>query len=61
MSEDVKPWDMINGSPRVSDDLAAMRYTICKGCEFFRPITKRCAECGCAKNRRQRRIPSDSV
>jgi hypothetical protein len=47
MSEDVKPWDMLNGSPRVSDEKAEIRYNICKRCEFFRPMIKVCAECGC--------------
>jgi hypothetical protein len=47
MGEDVKPWNMIDGSDRASEEESAMRYNICKGCEFFRPMTKRCVECGC--------------
>jgi hypothetical protein len=47
MGEDVKPWNMIDGSDRVSEEEAAIRYNICKGCEFFRPMVKVCAVCGC--------------
>ena len=44
---DVKPWDLINGSPKSPDELAAYRLEICKGCEFFRPKTQTCKKCGC--------------
>ena len=45
--KDVKPWDLINGSPRTPDELAAYRLEICKGCEWFRPKTQTCKKCGC--------------
>jgi hypothetical protein len=38
---------MIDGSDRASEEEAAMRYNICKGCEFFRPMIKQCTICGC--------------
>jgi hypothetical protein len=45
--KDVKPWDLINGSPRSPDELAAYRLEICKGCEWFRKNTQTCKKCGC--------------
>lgn len=47
MSEDAKPWDMFNGSERASDQLIDIRYNMCVRCEFFKPVTKRCSQCGC--------------
>jgi len=45
--EDVKPWDLINGSPRSSEELAEYRLEICKGCEFYRKLSNTCKKCGC--------------
>jgi hypothetical protein len=48
MSDDVKPWDLFNpNQPRSSEDLAAYRLEICKGCEFYRAATNQCKKCGC--------------
>ncbi len=47
MSKDAKPWDLINGSPRAPEDIAAERLAICKGCEFFRKGNQSCKKCGC--------------
>ncbi len=47
MSDDVKPWDLFNGSPRSPEEVAAHRLEICKGCDFFRPMTQTCKKCGC--------------
>jgi hypothetical protein len=44
---DVTPFDLINGSPRSPDELAAYRLEICKGCEWFRKNTQTCKKCGC--------------
>ena len=44
---DVTPFDLINGSSRSPDELAAYRLEICKGCEWFRPKTQTCKKCGC--------------
>lgn len=44
---DVKPWDLINGSPRSPEEIAAYRLEICKGCEWFRQRTQTCKKCGC--------------
>lgn len=46
-NRDVKPWDLINGSPRSSEELAAYRLEICKGCEWFRSKSQTCKKCGC--------------
>lgn len=47
MSDDVRPWDLINGSPRSPEELSAYRLQICQGCEFFRKRTQTCRQCGC--------------
>jgi hypothetical protein len=47
MADDAKPWDLINGSPRAPEDIAAERLAICKGCEFFRKGNQSCKKCGC--------------
>ena len=44
---DVKPWNLIDGSPRIPLEFAQARYDICKACEFFRPKTMTCKKCGC--------------
>ena len=45
--KDVKPWDLINGSPRSQEELVEYRLEICKGCEWFRPKIQTCKKCGC--------------
>jgi hypothetical protein len=45
--KDVKPWDLINGSPRSPEEIAEYRLEICKGCEWFRPKIQTCKKCGC--------------
>lgn len=48
MSEDVRPWDLLNpNSPRSSDELSEYRLKICNTCEWFRHNTKTCRKCGC--------------
>jgi hypothetical protein len=47
MSDDVRPWDLINGSPRSPEELEVYRLEICSKCEFFRTTTKTCSKCGC--------------
>ena len=44
---DVRPWDLINGSPRSEMDISDSRLEICKTCDFFRPKTQTCKKCGC--------------
>ena len=44
---DVKPWDLINGSPRSPKELAQYRFDICKQCPEFRPASHTCRKCGC--------------
>jgi hypothetical protein len=45
--KNVRPWDLINGSPRSPEELAASRLEICKGCEWFRQNAETCRKCGC--------------
>jgi hypothetical protein len=47
MSDSAKPWDMINGSPRVSEEIINERLSICHTCPAFRPLTQTCKKCGC--------------
>jgi hypothetical protein len=47
MSDDVKPWNLFDGSPRSSEELSQYRLDICKGCEWFGPKMQRCKKCGC--------------
>ena len=45
--DDVKPWDLINGSPRSSEELSEYRLEICRSCPMYRPKTNTCKKCGC--------------
>jgi hypothetical protein len=47
MSDSVKPWDMINGSPRSTDEEADTRLKICKSCPELIKLTMQCKKCGC--------------
>lgn len=48
MSDDVKPWDLINPKqPRSNDEIVKSRLEICKACDYFRPKTETCRKCGC--------------
>jgi hypothetical protein len=47
VSDKVRPWDMINGSTRVSAELVEKRLSICSTCPAFRPLTQACKKCGC--------------
>jgi hypothetical protein len=47
MSDDLKPWDLINGSPKSPEEVAEYRLAICSTCEFFRKRTQTCRKCGC--------------
>lgn len=43
----VTPFDLINGSPRSSEDIVEYRLGICRVCPEFRPKTETCRKCGC--------------
>lgn len=45
--DDVKVWNLFDGSPRSSEELAKMRLDICATCEFYKPRTNQCKKCGC--------------
>ncbi len=47
MSDDVKPWDMFNGTPRATKEEAERRFDICKACPQLVELTSTCKECGC--------------
>jgi len=46
MSDNVKPWDLINGD-KTPEEISISRLEICKTCEWFRPKTQTCKKCGC--------------
>jgi hypothetical protein len=46
-SDDVRPWDLINGSPKSPEEVSLSRLEICNSCEFFRKRTNQCKKCGC--------------
>lgn len=50
MSDKARPWDMINGSLRVSPEIVKQRLDICHTCPAFKPLTQRCKKCGCFMN-----------
>ncbi len=47
MSDNVKPWNMIDGSSRSPEEVVKSRMDICNGCEFYRARTNQCKKCGC--------------
>lgn len=48
MSNNVKPWDMLNpNEPRSEQEIIDARLEICKVCEFYRARTNQCRKCGC--------------
>jgi ribosomal protein L32 len=48
MSDEVRPWDLLNPrEPRSQEELAAYRLEICKTCEFYIARSNRCSKCGC--------------
>ena len=51
MSDDVKPWDLLNpNKERSSEDLAKNRLDICRSCEHFIKLSNQCKKCGCFMN-----------
>jgi hypothetical protein len=38
---------MINGSPRVPEEIIKERLSICHTCPAFKPLTQTCKKCGC--------------
>jgi hypothetical protein len=48
MSEDAKPWDLLNPkAERVSDEEAKERYQACFRCPELNKFTTQCRKCGC--------------
>lgn len=46
--EAVKPWDMLNPETEwLSDEDRDARYSVCKQCPEFIPLTTQCKQCGC--------------
>lgn len=43
----VRPWDLINGSPRSPEELAEYRLKICQECPWLRKNSQTCRKCGC--------------
>jgi hypothetical protein len=48
MSDDVKPWDILNpNKPKSPEELVIYRLDLCKQCEFYRERTNQCKKCVC--------------
>lgn len=48
MSDEVKPWDLLNpNEPRSDKDLKEERLAICKACTHFNKQLRKCTKCGC--------------
>lgn len=43
----VKPWDLIKKTNHTTEEIAKLRFEICKGCEFLIKATNQCKKCGC--------------
>jgi hypothetical protein len=44
---DVRPWNLIDGSPRSPEEVSKSRLEICQTCDFFRHKSQTCRKCGC--------------
>jgi hypothetical protein len=45
---ETRPWDALNPSvPRVSEEIADSRYSLCLSCPELINLTKQCKQCGC--------------
>ena len=48
MSDEVRPWDLLNPDNHEKDqEEVARRYSICEQCPAFRKTTQTCKKCGC--------------
>jgi hypothetical protein len=45
-----RPWHILTGELRASDDLAKKRLDTCKACPEFLGATHQCKKCGCLMN-----------
>ncbi|NBW08720.1 MAG: hypothetical protein EBR82_11920 [Caulobacteraceae bacterium] len=46
-----RPWDIINPNiPKVTDEVASARMSICMDCPELIKATKQCKQCGCFMN-----------
>lgn len=44
----VKPWEVLNPETEwVTDEVKLSRYSVCKTCPEFLPLTTQCKQCGC--------------
>lgn len=48
MSDDVKPWDLLNPKePKSPEKVKEERLAICEKCPYFRKQFRSCKLCGC--------------
>lgn len=51
INKPARPWDLFNKKiGRVTDQIAAERFEICKQCPMYIKTTHQCKECGCIMN-----------
>jgi hypothetical protein len=44
---ETRPWDLLNKSNYVEEDVAKNRFDICKACPELIKLTTQCKKCGC--------------
>lgn len=44
---DTRPWDMLKGDNKTTEEKAELRYDICKSCPELIKLTSQCKKCGC--------------
>lgn len=42
-----RPWDLLNKDNHGPEEIAKLRFDICKKCEFLIKTTNQCKKCGC--------------
>ena len=47
---ETRPWDLLKGDNKTTDEIAAERYEICKACPELIKLSKQCKKCGCFMN-----------
>lgn len=56
---ETRPWHLLNKENYTTDEIAELRFNICKGCEFLTPITNQCTKCGCLMHLKTRLLAAE--
>lgn len=44
---ETRPWHLLDKSKYTEEQIAELRFNICKSCEFLTKTTNQCTKCGC--------------